>query len=160
MTKQMFVDVEEEQTTIRTRQQELKRNLTTAVQDFLPPPHVLPNIELAERLAVDAISLKQSLMLSPMDCRIHYCHPGVIFDPSWMQANNSENLEVGGDLVAGKPVTLCLFPALFAQEARPFDSQSRMEDAFVKNKRFFYTTKEPIDCNSGRCITKAIVLVL
>ncbi|KAJ8110499.1 hypothetical protein OPT61_g6673 [Boeremia exigua] len=160
VAQEMFADADEKRTITQMRQKDLIRNLTLAAKLLLPSPHNLPDANVLQKLAADALSLKRALMLSPKDYRIHYCRPEVTFDLSWMQANSLEILDLEDRVVVGKPVALCLFPAVFAQEASPFDDGASIQDALVKNKRFFPSPSESKAFDPKHCITKATVLVL
>ena len=158
--QKMFVDADEERTTVQPRQQELLRNLTSAAKLLLPPPHMSPDGRVLEKLAADAIKLKHALMLSPKDYRIHYCLPNIMFDPTWMQAHNEESLEIEDRKAAGKNIALCLFPAPLAQDAMLFTDDASTKEALVKNNSFFPTCGELRAFNPKQCIAKAVVLVL
>lgn len=56
----------------------------------------------------NAVKLKQTLMISPKDYRIHYCIPDSPFDPSWMQAKDIEGFSLRDTDAKDKLVSACL----------------------------------------------------
>jgi hypothetical protein len=104
-----------------------------------------------------AVKLKQTLMISPMDYRVHYCMPGIPFDPAWMHAEDAELFEVKDP--KGKMVLTCLFPALFEQEPQPFGTNPSVKEVLVSNKKFFPSYAEKKARDPKRVIAKAVVLV-
>lgn len=106
---------------------------------------------------VAATKLKQTLMISPMDYRIHYCMPGTPFDPTWMQAEDDELFPVGD--AKGKVVRTCLFPALFEQDPEPFGTDPSVADILVSNKKLFPSHAEKKARDPKGVIAKAVVLV-
>jgi hypothetical protein len=104
-----------------------------------------------------AVKLKQTLMISPMDYRVHFCMPGTPFDPTWMHAEDAELFEVKAP--KGKTVVTCLFPALFEQEPQPFGTNLSVNEILVSNKKFFPSYAEKKTRDPKRVVAKAVVLV-
>lgn len=109
--------------------------------------------------AKQAIELKKKLLVSPMDYRIHFCHPGAEFDPSWMQAEDYEGDNIKGPISQGTRIAMCLFPAIRQQTAAPFEKNAGVTSALVSHKRFFPTHQEKIDFDPANVISKAVVLL-
>ncbi|KAF2129965.1 hypothetical protein P153DRAFT_418650 [Dothidotthia symphoricarpi CBS 119687] len=124
-------------------------------------PHKTPMFEYFDGIAWarKAIELKQSLLISPMDYRIHFCFPGTKFDPSWMQAEDDEGDIIKGPISEGTRVAMCLFPAIAQQAAAPFVKDADVTDALVSRKRFFPTHKEKMELNPANVLSKAVVLL-
>lgn len=106
-----------------------------------------------------AVKLKQALLLSPKDYRIHFCTPGMTYNPMWMQAEDGEAFKIDDHKAAGKKVVLCVFPALVEQEPAPFTAETRVPDLLAGNKKFFPTFQERINLNPKSVRARAIVLV-
>jgi hypothetical protein len=90
-----------------------------------------------QKWAENAVTLKQTLMIAPNDCRIHHCKPGVQFYPTWMAAEDSLGIPVTDDKAQDKVVATCLFPALAKQEPVPFGENPTVADVLVLNKKFY-----------------------
>lgn len=155
----LFDNPDEQRRTIQPRERELLKNFNEATKSICRP-HDTPFYMTPEKMATESLKLKLSLMLSPKDYRIRYCQPGMRFDPAWMKARNDKNLQVADHKAADEQITLCLFPALLAQDAQPFADDARIEDVLAKNKNFFAAPDEPKPFDPKRCVAKAVVLIL
>lgn len=109
--------------------------------------------------AEEALQLKQRLMISPKDYRIHFCLPGTQFDPTWMTAEDAKGFDIKGAEVTGKPILSCLFPALVEQNPKAFAKGAEIADALIKNKKFFPTWQEKQGLDPKTVVSKAVVLV-
>ena len=155
----LFDRADEQACTIQPRKQELVKNLSEVAKSICRP-HDTPFSMTPEDMAKDSLTLKLKLMVSPKDYRIRYCQPGTRYDPAWMRARDDKNQQVADNKAAAKEITLCLFPALLAQDAQPFADDARIEDVLAKNKKFFAASDEPKSFDPKQCVAKAIVLVL
>ena len=159
VAQELFHCPDEQSRTVQPREQALVKDLAKIAKS-MRRTHKTPFSILPNKMAAEALKYKVALMLSPEDYRIHYCPAGSHFDPAWMQACNDRNEPVGTSKAAGKPVALCLFPALFAQDAKPFTHGSNIVDVLVKNKTFFPENYERESLDPKQCVAKATVLVL
>lgn len=151
---------------IEPRKRKLERSFKKATASICTPhpQNAHSHSSSSEVFADTAIELKQALLLSPHDYRIHYARPGTKFDKSWMIAVDNEHWEIKENEVEGKEVSMCLFPALMAQAPPDFEDTAPLEEALVLNKNFFPAFGEkPIDEDKEkkkRPICKAYVLIL
>ncbi|KAJ4312994.1 hypothetical protein N0V94_007163 [Neodidymelliopsis sp. IMI 364377] len=113
-----------------------------------------------EEFAADAVRLKQRLLLSPKEYRIHFVRPGTVFDAHYMQAYDDSNDVVSDVEAAGRKVALCVFPALVCREPDDVRVGAGVESALCKNKRFFPTFMEKTESAPVGGLSKAVVLVL
>jgi hypothetical protein len=155
----LFDRTDEQARTIQLRERELVQNFNE-VTELICSLHDTPFSMTPENMAKESLKLKLSLMVSPKDYRIHYCQPGTLYDPTWIKARNDKNQQIADHKAADKKITLCLFPALLAQDAQPFADDARIEDVLAKNKKFFSTSDEPKSFDPKLCVAKAIVLAL
>lgn len=119
----------------------------------IPPPKPLHAFTTA------AITLKQSLLLSPHSYRLHFAPAGTLFDARWMRAHDPEHFPLADDKAAGRKIALCLFPALVCLEPRA-GADREIEDVLCKNKRFLPTFAERVDVGKEVGVSKAVVMVL
>jgi hypothetical protein len=159
VAQSLFDRADEQARTIESRKRELVKNFSE-VTKLICRPHDTPFSMTLEKMATESLKLKLSLMLSPKDYRIRYCQPGTRYDPTWMKSRNDKNQQVADHKAADKKITLCLFPALLAQDTQPFADDARIEDVLVKNRKFFPASDEPKSFNPKQCVAKAVVLVL
>lgn len=105
------------------------------------------------------LTLKQRLMISPHDYRVHFCHPEEPFDPSWMTAENEEGDIVPPAQVMSMTVRICLFPALLELEPEEFQEEQPTDAALIKNKRFIPSWDDRQAFDAKKVVAKAVVLV-
>ncbi|KAF1845330.1 uncharacterized protein K460DRAFT_430243 [Cucurbitaria berberidis CBS 394.84] len=118
------------------------------------------SIQDPEAWAQGALKLKQKLMISPKEYRIHFCLPATLFDPTWMIAEDAEGYRCPSAKAKGKEILVCLFPALVEQNSRTFEAGAGISDALVKNKKFFPTWQEKRGLNPKCVISKAVVVIV
>jgi hypothetical protein len=107
--------------------------------------------------------MKEEMMLSPMNYRIHYAAPGTPFDPAWMKVEDDGGSVVHLHHCEGKKVKLCLQPALVERQVDSLSSDAPIADALIKNKRFIPSPEEktsfkPVDDHTVM-VAKASVLL-
>jgi hypothetical protein len=157
----MFNDEDDEAQKNRFNKQinKLHHNLLTALSSCCPSAPGLDPENNPRSWLEDASKLKQTLLLSPKDYRIHFCLPGTPFDPSWMKPEDVYGIPLKDFETAGKRVTTCLFPALVELEPAPFGENTTVEDLLVSNKRFFPTQQERKAFDPKTVVSKAFVLL-
>lgn len=138
----------------------LIKRFSNAIRVAYPSAPSLKGLDDADAWAEKAFKLKQRLMLSPKDYRIHFCLPGTPFDPTWMTAENDHGLTPTAADTKGKTIRVCLFPALVEQDSKAFGKDAVISDALVKNKNFFPTWQEKQALDPKSVISKAVVLVM
>ena len=156
--KLLFADEKFEDSEMKNRAQRLLEHVQFTIQKAWPDAQGFLRLSDPTGWAQAAVKLKQTLLMSPNDYRIHYCRPGSRFDPAWMVAEDAE-----GDAVPdaqSKRVATCFFPALVEQKPSPFAEQPALTNILVGNKTFFPTFAEKQSLDPKRVISKAIVLVI
>lgn len=106
-----------------------------------------------------AVKLKQTLMISPQDYRIHFCPVGKPFDSTWMKAEDKEGLPVNDAQAKDRTVAACFFPALIEKKPVAFPKDVKLEDILVTNKVFLPSVDEIEALNPIMVVAKATVLV-
>lgn len=106
-----------------------------------------------------ALKLRQTLEISPLEYKVHFCMPSTGFDPTWMQAEDAEGFPVSDEAARNKKVVTCLFPALVEHEAKTFTANAKVVDLLVSNKRFLPTQKDKFALDTCKVVSKATVLV-
>ncbi|KAI8935380.1 hypothetical protein NX059_007963 [Plenodomus lindquistii] len=147
-----------QKTTLLTVIEKLIKRLIVVKQACPDAPgieYVRRKTEWAEGIFV----LKQLLMISPYDYRVHFCRPGTPFDPSWMIAEDFEGEIVRPEKLGSMMVRMCLSPALVQQDPREFKEGQPMEDALIMNKNFFPSWQDRKTFDAKKVIGKATVLV-
>ncbi|KAJ8115704.1 hypothetical protein OPT61_g2703 [Boeremia exigua] len=140
------------------RVSELKSQLQ-AMRDRLCKKSNIPLSKSPNTFAKEVVELKQQLLLSPKQYRIHYVRPGMLFDPSWMQAYAPSNDPISDEAAAGRKVLLCSFPALTCENEKAVKDDAKVDEVLVKNKRFLPTFQEIIDFKPDMQLKKAVVLL-
>ncbi|CAO2655818.1 Nn.00g046210.m01.CDS01 [Neocucurbitaria sp. VM-36] len=107
-----------------------------------------------------ALKLKQRLMISPKEYRIHFCLPATPFDPTWMTAEDAKGIPVNAAQAKGKTISTCLFPALVEQNPKGYEKRAEIADVLIENKKFFPTWQEKHGLDPKTVISKAVVLVM
>jgi hypothetical protein len=156
--KQIFADKDFETSTVRIQAERLvvkaERTLAQACPSA-PGFHERDPLDWAKA----ALKLKQTLMISPKDYRVHFPLPGTDFDPTWMKAEEFDTYPLDDKKASGKKVACCLFPALLEKEPEPFKQHITVEEILTGNKRFFPSFEEKRALDLKRVIGKATVLV-
>jgi hypothetical protein len=157
--KLMFADEDFEKSTVRIQAERLavkaKRTLAQACSSA-PGFHERDPLDWAKA----ALKLKQILMISPKDYRVHFPFPGTDFDPTWMKAEEFDGFALDDQKASEKKVACCLFPALFEKDPQPFKQNVTVEEILTNNKAFFPSFEEKKALDPKRVIGKATVLVL
>ncbi|KAF2025870.1 hypothetical protein EK21DRAFT_92905 [Setomelanomma holmii] len=144
----------------KKRAENLTAKLETAIKAAWPEATGLFEDRDPRRWAEGAVELKQTLMISRNDFRVHHSRPGTTFDPAWMQAQDGEGFPVTDGKAEGRRMVTCLFPALVEQKPAPFGDLPSLDDVLVMNKKFFPNQAEKRNLNLKTVVAKATVLVV
>ncbi|KAF1845116.1 uncharacterized protein K460DRAFT_394844 [Cucurbitaria berberidis CBS 394.84] len=114
-TKLLFDDQDYQDTVVRPRVDTIAQLLCQCWEAMRPSDSVPVTIAGAHSWLKRAVKLKQDMVVSPEEYRIIYCRPGMLYDPTWMRAENGDGgaSEVPSGACSDRPVLTCLFPALF-----------------------------------------------
>jgi hypothetical protein len=162
--KLLFASEDFNKSNMRIRAEKLIDMTNKALKRAWPSsPGIHENGRVPEDWAERSLKIKQELMISPMDYRLHFCRPGTTFNPDWMRAEDSGNWKVTDANAASKKVVCCLFPALVEQDPEPFKMGTQVEALLARNKKFFpsFQEKQNLEQNLDpkRVISKACVIV-
>jgi hypothetical protein len=158
--KLLFENEDFKKSSMRTRAEKLIEIINKTFKcAWSSAPGVNKNGGSPEDWAHKSLKIKQDLMISPMDYRLHFCRPGTTFNPDWMRAEDSGNWKVSDADAASKKVVCCLFPALVEQDPEPFEMGIQVEALLARNKKFFPSFQERQNLDPKRVISKACVLV-
>ncbi|OAL52369.1 hypothetical protein IQ07DRAFT_678369 [Pyrenochaeta sp. DS3sAY3a] len=106
-----------------------------------------------------AIKLRQDLMLSPQEYRIHFSEPGKAFDPTWMKAVDIHDCPVPDNEMPRHPTVLtCMFPALVEEKAPALTENSDVSEVLIVNKKFLPDYLVKFD--PSKVVCKAAVLLV
>lgn len=147
-------------TKARTRATGLLESLEYAIERTWPAAQGFKDCDVSEDWAMDAVKLKQTLIIAPSDYRIHYCAPGTPLDGSWMVGEDARGLRVQDEVAQSKRVAICLFPALAEQEPVPVPKHIVVREIMVDHKEFFPTVAEIHAFDPKKVVAKAVVLVV
>jgi hypothetical protein len=104
------------------------------------------------------VHLKQTLMMSPHEYRIHFVPPGTTFDAVWMTPVDNDGHSIPSAECRNKRVKICLFPALAEHVADALGADAEVAEALVMNKQFFPTRQESERFKPTSTISKAVVI--
>ena len=155
--KLLFEDERFHNTEMKIGAQNLLNRLALSLKQAWPDAPGFAPLNDPQDWAEKGIKLKQALMISPRDYRIHYCMPGSPYDPAWMEAEDAEGFPVVD--AQSRRVVTCLFPALTEQDPSPFGENPILDEILVVNKKFFPTFAEKQALDPKMVICKAVVLV-
>lgn len=131
-----------------------------AVMLFYPNIERLAVLNLARQRLSGAIRLKQEMMLSPKEYRIHYAVRNVHFDKSWMMTEfGDQHMEETNADGSGARVKACLFPALAVQPMDELPQDAKIERVFTAYKRFFPEGEVERSFSPVNVIRKALVVL-
>lgn len=106
-----------------------------------------------------AIKLRQDLMLSPQEYRVHFCQPAAAFDPTWMKAVDIYDCPVPDFEMPQHPKVLtCMFPALVEEKAPALTEMPDVSEILIMNKKFLPDYLAEFDPKMVVC--KAAVLLV
>lgn len=137
----------------------LIKRFVSAVKSAYPSAPGIEGLDEPATWVEGALKLKQRLMISPKEYRIHFCLPATPFDPTWMMAEDPQGFTVKDAEAKGKKIFICLSPALAEQQPNAFEQSAEIADALIKNKRFFPTWPEKHGFEPKSVVSKAVVLV-
>jgi hypothetical protein len=128
--------------TVKARSLDLHDRLEQAFASAVPAGRGMERRLGHDQWYDDFVHMKEEMMLSPMNYRIHYAPPGTPFDPAWMQVEDDGGSVVHLHHCEGKKVKLCLQPALVERQVDSLSSDAPIADALIKNKRFIPSPEE------------------
>ncbi|UPX15434.1 uncharacterized protein EKO05_0005881 [Ascochyta rabiei] len=158
-TKHMFEDADFQTVHVSRRRSEFRLRFEMAKEKLCRPSNI-PTSLSPSRFAKEVVALKQKLLLSPKEYRIHFVRPGNTFRASRMRACDETNEPVSDEKAAGKRVLLCMFPMLTCEEPQAMKEDAKVVDVLCRNKSFFPTFKESMQIPNPELLpSKAVVLV-
>jgi hypothetical protein len=158
--KLLFENEKFKKSLLRRRAEKLLAGLESSLDQAWPGAPGFLALNSPQDWAESAVKLKQTLMISAAEFRIHYCMPGSSFNTTLMQAEDVDGFPVADTDAQGKVVVICLFPALITHNAPPFGVNPALVDVLVNNKTFFPTMAEKQALDTREVISKAVVLVI
>ncbi|KAF2116329.1 hypothetical protein BDV96DRAFT_645659 [Lophiotrema nucula] len=135
---------------------ELARSMATHLNTVLS---VDINFEECEPWCCCALRLAFDLLMSDKTYAIAFCHPGLIFNPETMIAEDIDGFALSGTGCNGKRVRLCMFPAIFQFDRVANYAADDITPALLCNKTFFHVPNEAALRSTGQVLYKARVLV-
>ncbi|KAF2853308.1 hypothetical protein T440DRAFT_549042 [Plenodomus tracheiphilus IPT5] len=153
-----FADKNFQTTTLRTVTEKFLKRFDM-IKQVCPAAPGIESVRGSSDWAEGLLKLKQRLMISPHDYRVHFCHPGVPFDATWMVAEDYQGEPVHPDEIGSMKVRICLFPALVEQDPKDFEASQTLEDALIKNKNFLPSWQDRKAFDAKRVVGKATVFV-
>lgn len=157
--RELFDCPEERHRTIQAREQKPIKNLESKEEIMYKPQQTLYSMT-REKVVEESLRLKIGLPISPKDYRIHFFKPSTLYDAAYMQAFDGKHMRIEDDKVAGKSITMCLFPALLERNAAPIADDACVEDVLAKNKKLFPIRNEVEALDPKNCVAKASVLIV
>jgi hypothetical protein len=157
--KLLFEDEHFRGSQLKPRAERLLDLLELSLKKAWPHAPEFRELNDPEEWAEAAVKLKQTLMISPGEYRIHYCMPGSLFDPAWMQAEDVEGFPLTDTQARTKKVIICLFPALAEHKPSAFGENPALSDVLVMNKTFFPTWSEKQGLDTKKVLSKVVVLI-
>ncbi|KAF1911302.1 hypothetical protein BDU57DRAFT_524348 [Ampelomyces quisqualis] len=157
--KLLFADEKFQENELRPRAKKLLDLVERALKEASPNAPGFRGLNDPREWSENAVKLKQTLMISPKDYRIHYCIPDSRFESLWMQAEDAEGLSLTDAEAKDKLVSACLFPALAELEPKKFGEKPVLAEVLVSNKVFFPSSVEKQNFDPNKIIAKAVVLV-
>jgi hypothetical protein len=168
-TKLLFENDGSKNTAVPKRKSILFKNVSKVLKDTFPAADGFGDEERGNHWLIHAVELKQKLMISNRDYRVHTCRPGTKFDPSWMEAEDVWGCSVKDQQAEGIDVVQCTLPALVQQELEPLARDAPVAAALACNKKFYPSRKEkkafdpatfdPRARAPNKVISKAVALV-
>ena len=153
-----FADPNFQNTALQTCIQRLHK-LFDRVTQIYPASSGVQNVLDPNAWAEAVFKLKQRLMISPREYRVHFCPPGAAFDPTWMEAEDQYGDAVQPERAKSMRVRITLFPALLELDPKEFQEGQSVEAALIKNKNFLPLWQDEQVFDAKTVVSKAVVFV-